>query len=127
MKEIEQLSSNPSWIVLGYSRKNGQLSTAITLFKNIVGLGIMTNPIFFAQAGWILSTATVMLVSFLVAYNMSLLSDVVLHIERMHTDADVNQIEDCFKYLIQSPLWKRVLYIGEPDQSAKFSCFCATT
>ena len=102
-----ELKSNPS-----HTGKNSELSTTITIFKSMVGLGIMTTPIFFAEGGWVLSSILTAVVAVLIGYNITLLAEVVDHIEQNHEDVDLNQMEDCIPYVISSPKWQKGLFWG---------------
>ena len=93
--------------------KNSLFMTSITIFKCAVGLGIMTNPTFFAQSGWLLGSIIIILISYLVAYNMVLLADVVQYIEDKNPNCDLSQMEDCLEYVIDSPKLRKVLFISK--------------
>jgi hypothetical protein len=99
--------------------KNSEFATIITIFKCAVGLGIMTNPIFFAQGGWMLSIIIIAIISYLVAYNMTLLADVVDHIEKNNDNADLDQMEDCLQYVIKNKNWRKFLFLGKSNEYAK--------
>lgn len=103
--------------------KNGQIATIATIFRCAIGLGIMNNPIFFAQSGWVLGSVLTIVTSYLVSYNMVLYADVIQELEEKHPDSSIDQMEDCIEYLIKSKRWQRVFYISKDKKFARFRFF----
>ena len=93
--------------------KNSQLSGVVTIFKAAIGLGIMTNPIFFAQSGWVLSTIMVFLICYLVAYTMMLVTDIAYDIEKQNPGVAVVQLEDTIPYFLQSKNARKYTFLGK--------------
>jgi hypothetical protein len=86
-------------------------------------LGIMNNPIFFAQSGYVIGTLFTCFISYLVAYNMALYSDVIQYLEDKHPKAKIDQMEDCIGYLIQHKTKAKVLYVSKLNKSVRFQFF----
>lgn len=100
----------------GARGKNGMVTTAITIFKSMVGLGIFSTPMYFSNGGWLLSSLLTGLITFLSGYNLTLFAEVVDYIERHHASADLNQMEDCIEYVVSGAKAQKALFWGESDQ-----------
>lgn len=93
-------------------KKKNVFITTLILVNCACRLGFMTNPIFFAQSGWLLGSNFALLIAFLVAYNMSLYCKVIEEIEKNHPNSNLSQMEDCFKYTFSSKFWSRLFFLS---------------
>ena len=105
------ISSNSVHTNSGDTKKNTLISTSITIFRGLVGLGIMTNPIFFSDSGWLLGSIVTILIAFLLAYNMIIMNKVAEDVEQEDEKAEINQIEDLLKYLFTNKISIEVMRI----------------
>jgi amino acid permease len=96
-KFIEKNIENDS----GLQKKNSWLTSSTIAFKAMVGLGIMTNPIYFSQSGWLLGILLTIIICFLLSYNMKLMSDVAEDIEKETKDAQISEFEDVLVYVYE--------------------------
>lgn len=101
-------------------KKNSWLTSSTIAFKAMVGLGIMTNPIYFSQSGWLLGILITILISFLLSYNMTLMNDVAEDIEKQNKHVEISELEDVLVYVYEDPnTILRVKYV------IKLFCFLA--
>ena len=90
--------------------KNGALTTCVNIFKAAVGLGLITNPIFFAQTGWLLSLFLIIVVISLICYCIRLLLHVVEDIEKRRPKTEITDMEQCIEFVFHSKKWKAFFY-----------------
>jgi hypothetical protein len=93
------------------NKRNSWFSTILIFINCTCGLGFMTNPIFFAQSGWLLGSILILFVAYLVAYNMNLFCRVLDQLEIQNKNSNLVQMEDCFKYVFKSKHWQKVCFI----------------
>lgn len=109
-EKILSVLSSSSYSQKRKSLKNGFLVTCLIFFKASVGFGFYSSQMYFFDSGWLLGLLVTIILSYIVAYAMYILCQLINEIEKTNYNLGIENMEEIVFYCFQNSKVQNTLY-----------------